>query len=281
MSYVLATDEREVLELLGDPDVRLVSGATDWYASAMGASQRYKLVDISRVADLHGVVELPHWLRIGAATTWSEIVRSALPASASGLKDAAGLIGSSQIQNRATIGGNLCNGSPAADGVTALLAMDAEVELKSLSGTRRISVSGFLKGKNQVDLRPGEMLNNVWVPVPASPSASAFVKFGNRQRLNISTASIAVRLTMPRDRARCEYAIAAGSVAPTPVRLHTLEAALANADAQNAETLPGTADIPEIVPIDDIRASAAYRTRIVRPLIQQALELASGRLEHA
>jgi CO/xanthine dehydrogenase FAD-binding subunit len=197
------------------------------------------------------------------------------------LKDAAGLIGSSQIQNRATIGGNLCNGSPAADGVTALLALDAEVELKSLSGTRRVPLSAFLKGKNRVDLRPGEMLNVVWVPLPASATASAFVKFGNRQRLNISTVSIGVRLTQPGDRTRCECRIAAGSVAPTPVRLRALEKIIANADAQDCEALIAQADIPEIAPIDDIRASAAYRTRLVRTLIQQALELAKRRLEHA
>jgi CO/xanthine dehydrogenase FAD-binding subunit len=281
MSYVLAADEREVLELLGDPDVRLISGATDWFASSMGASHRYKLVDISRVTELRGVFEARDWIRIGAATTWAEIVRSTLPKAALGLKDAAGLIGSTQIQNRATIGGNLCNGSPAADGVTALLALDAEVELKSLDGTRRTPLSGFLKGKNQVDIRQGEMLTAVWVPVPASASASAFVKLGNRQRLNISTASIGVRLTVARDNAHCECGIAAGSVAPTPIRLRTLEETLASAHAEQIEALLENARIPEIKPIDDIRASAAYRTRIVRPLIQQAFELAKRRLANA
>ncbi|MDQ7978289.1 FAD binding domain-containing protein [Paraburkholderia sp. SARCC-3016] len=276
MSYVLAASEGEALEALDNPDFRIVCGGTDWFGSPHGRAARSAsvgLVDISRIPALRAISLNDGWLRIGAATTWSDIVRYPLEPRWRALQDAARMVGSAQIQHRASVGGNLCNGSPAADGTVALLALDAEVELGSRTHSRRLPLQRFLTGKNAVDLHRSELLEAVWLPPSPTCCASSFVKFGVRRQLNISIASVAVRVADDAELCR----IAAGSVGPAPVRLRGFEAQLACAPAHGNDALEHAA-IPEIAPIDDFRATSPYRRHLVRELARRAIELARLRL---
>lgn len=280
-SYVLAADEREVLEMIAAGGYRLVAGATDLYATQSDQLARSRLIDISRVPGLRGIGVAERGVRIGAATTWSDLRQARLPAALGAIQDAARGIGSLQIQNRATIGGNLCNASPAADGTTALLALDAEVELRSLGHTRTVPLRQFLTARHRIDLRQGEMLHAVWIPFPPGEPrmASAFCKFGLRRELNISIASVAVSVTPADTQSQAfDYRIAAGSVAPTPVRLSTLEHMLSSAYVDDSASLIADTDLPEVDPIDDVRASAHFRIDRVRALVGEAIERAQRRL---
>jgi len=273
MPYVLAADEDEALEALDDPAFRIVCGGTDWFGSPRGRAARVArvgLVDISRIPTLRAIALQNSWLRIGAATTWADLLQFPLEPSWHALHDAARLIGSEQIQHRASVGGNLCNGSPAADGAVALLALDAEVELRSRDHARRLPLHRFLKGKHAVDLRRTELLEAIWLPPSTTRSASAFVKFGVRRQLNIAIASVAVQISAGVH----GYRIAAGSVAPMPVRLRILEALLGRAEACDFDTLDRATAMPEIAPIDDLRATARYRRHLVVELAQQGIALA-------
>src|SRR5439155_3336986 len=132
----------------------------------------------SRVQGLRGISKDSGHYRIGAATTWSDIIRAKLPPAFEALKQAAREVGSVQIQNRATIGGNLCNASPAADGVPPLLALDAEVELISTQPTRRLPLSEFIRGNRRTALRPDEILAAIIIPQQEVPgtATSTFLK---------------------------------------------------------------------------------------------------------
>ena len=132
--------------------------------------------------------------RLGATTTWAELIEAPLPPLFDGLKQAAREVGGRQIQNAGTVAGNLCNASPAADGVPPLLALDAEVELAGRAGTRRLPLAAFITGNRRTVLAPGELLVAIHVPKPAHDARSAFLKLGARRYLVISIAMAAATL---------------------------------------------------------------------------------------
>ena len=133
-------------------------------------------------------------MRIGATTTWSDIASADLPPAFDALKAAARDVGAVQIQNRGTIAGNVCNASPAADGVPPLLILDAEVELASRRGTRRLALDAFISGARSTLLAPDEVMTAVVTPLPAPTMRSAFFKLGARRYLVISIVIVAVAL---------------------------------------------------------------------------------------
>ena len=169
-------------------------------------------------------------IRIGAATTWTDIVKAPLPAAFDALKQAAREVGSIQIQNRGTIGGNLCNASPAADGVPPLLALDATVELASARGRRLMPLSSFITGYRATALAQGEILSAVFVPSRSPQARSAFVKLGARRYLVISILMAAALVERDGDGRISRVAIAVGAASPVARRLPELEAALAGLD---------------------------------------------------
>ena len=152
--YLRPAALEEALDRLG-AGARLLAGGTDLMVGADEAALRGDVVDISRLPELRGVSRAGDELRIGGATTWSEIARADLPPAFDALQAAAREIGAVQIQNRATLGGNLCNASPAADGVPPLLALDAEVELASPRGVRRLPLAQFLAGPRRTQRAAG------------------------------------------------------------------------------------------------------------------------------
>ncbi|MGB3833446.1 MAG: xanthine dehydrogenase family protein subunit M, partial [Mesorhizobium sp.] len=272
--YAKPTVLDDALGLLAGGSWRILAGATDIYPALGSRPLREDILDINGLAELRGIAETPaHWV-IGACTTWADIARHPLPAAFRVLQEAALEVGSRQIQNVATVAGNLCNASPAADGVPALLVLDAEVELRSADGVRRLPVEKFILGNRRTALLPGEMLTAIRVPKRAATGRSAFFKLGARRYLVISIAMAAVRLVAEQGRI-VQAAVAVGSCSAVAARLRGVEAALCGLEpgAALAEAVQ-SAPMDELSPIDDVRATAAYRLEAAREIVARAVLLA-------
>jgi CO/xanthine dehydrogenase FAD-binding subunit len=255
MSYDRPETLDQALEMLAQGGARPLGGGTDLFP-ATTARALDGVIDLTRIRGLRGIDETQDGWRIGATTRWSDIAHADLPPAFRALQMAAREIGSVQIQNAGTLAGNLCNASPAADGVPPLLVLEAEVELSSRAGRRRIPLGAFLTGPRQTALRPGELLTAVLVPKDAGAGVSSFAKLGARKYLVISIAMAAVRLvTGPGGIAGASVAV--GACSPVARRLPGVEAALVAGGDWHA-ALEG--DVARhLSPIDDIRADAAYR----------------------
>ncbi len=262
----------EALALLARAPRTLLAGGTDLYPATPAQTLRGAVLDLAGLAGLGGIERGPAGLRIGACTTWSELRDAALPPACDALRAAASEVGGRQIQNAGTIGGNLCNASPAADGVPPLLALDAEVELASAGGRRRLPLAGFLTGPRRTERRPGEILTAVLIPAAALAGRSAFLKLGARRRLVISIAMVAVRLVTDGGRV-AGSALAVGACGPVATRLPALEARLlgAAADASLPDCIDDATVAAALAPIDDVRADAGYRALAAAELLRRAL----------
>lgn len=288
MSEVLSpTTLQSALERLKeDPTLTPLAGCTDWMVR--GEFERLQpvgVLDLLCVEELRGIRELSvddevhgkkpatksfKGLRIGATTSFSEIrehplVREHYPI----LAEAAAQIGGRQIQNRATVGGNVVNASPAGDSLPVLLAFNAEVEIAGLKRTRRVAYDSFYTGYRATVLQPGELLSAVLLP-PA-PTYQCFKKVGTRRAQAISKVVLAL-CAHRGDERWTQVRIAAGSVAPTPVRLHAAEAVCEGAPIGIETALEAAAAARgEVTPIDDIRSTAHYRrfalTRVLRRML--------------
>src|SRR6202521_1803050 len=180
------------MALLAAGGAQILSGGTDFYPALGDRVVRGPVVDVSGLGELRGVSTDADYFRIGGLTTWSEIIRTPLPRCFDALKSAARGVGGVQIQNRGTVAGNLCNASPAADGVPPLLALDAEVELVSNVGVRRLPLADFIVGNRKTQRKADELLAAVLVPRALENAASTFVKLGARRYLVISISMVAV-----------------------------------------------------------------------------------------
>lgn len=259
----------EALRLMAHGNWRVLAGGTDLYPGA-GTSLAGSLLDVTALPGFAGITH-GGGLRIGAATPWSAIAAADLPMACFALQKAARQVGGRQIQNAGTIGGNLCNASPAADGVPPLLALDAEVELLSSAGTRRLDLTNFLLGPRKVALAPGEILAAIVIPDKALRGRSAFLKLGARTHLVISIAMVAARLEVDRGRVS-GVAVAVGSCAAVAVRLPLVEAALLGAPRAEAVGRICAPDVQAaLAPIDDVRATSAYRQEAAVELVRRAV----------
>lgn len=263
----------EALRLRGEGGWRVLAGGTDLYPGA-GSRLAEPVLDLGDLAELAGLGPVPgqgQGLRIGAAMTWAEIARADLPPALRALQQAARQVGGRQVQAAGTLGGNLCNASPAADGVPPLLALDASVELASPGGRRTLALDRFLLGPRRTALEPDEVLVAVHIPEHALRGRSAFLKLGARSHLVISIAMVAVRLAVDAGQV-AEVAVAVGSCGPVAVRLPLVEAALAGAAVAEAAALVRDRDVAvALAPIDDVRASADYRRKAAAELVRRAL----------
>lgn len=259
----------EALRLKAEGGWRVLAGGTDIYPG-VGASLPGQTLDLGAVAELSGI-RSEKGLRIGAATTWAAIAQSALPPALRGLQQAARQVGGRQVQNAGTIGGNLCNASPAADGVPPLLTLDAEVELVSHSGRRVLPLSRFLIGPRRTALAEDEVLKAVLIPERALRGKSAFVKLGARTHLVISIAMVAARIEV-KDGHVVGAALAVGSCGPVATRLTAVEAALVGLHLAEAVERIAASDVGvALAPIDDVRASASYRLEAAVELVRRAV----------
>ncbi len=271
-TYARPTRIDEALAMLARGDRTILAGGTDFYPSRVDMAPREDVLDVTALAELRGIEERStHW-RFGGAATWTEVIETKLPPLFDGLKLAAREVGGMQIQNSGTVAGNICNASPAADGVPALLALDAEVEVASAAGTRTLPLDRFILGPRKTALRQGELVTAICVPKPAHPARSDFLKLGARKYLVISIAMVACVLEV-RDRILRAARVAVGSCSPVAARLPELEQALAGkpVDRSLAE-LAQPEHLHRLSPIDDVRASAAYRKKAALTLIRRSLE---------
>jgi len=274
--YAKPTTVDEALALLGEDRWRILAGGTDFYPAQGAKPFRDNVLDINGLAELRAIAEAEdHW-RIGARTTWTDIVRHPLPAAFDAVKSAAREVGSVQIQNVASVAGNLCNASPAADGVPALLALDADVELRSAKATRHLPLGVFILGNRRTALQPCEMVTAIRVPKRSAIGASAFVKLGARRYLVISIAMAAVRLVIENG-VVADAAIAVGSCSAVARRLLGVEAALRGQQVTAAlADAVLSASIDELSPIADVRGSAEYREQAAREIVVRAVRAAIG-----
>ncbi|MBZ9795424.1 FAD binding domain-containing protein [Mesorhizobium sp. ES1-4] len=273
--YAKPTTVDEALVLLGGGAWRILAGGTDFYPAQGSKPFRDDVLDINGLTMLRGIAETgSHWI-IGARTTWTDVIRHPLPPAFDALKQAAREVGSAQIQNVASVAGNLCNASPAADGVPALLVLDAEVELCSAAATRYLPLQGFILGNRRTALQPGEMVTAIRVPKPTG--TSAFVKLGARRYLVISIAMVAARLVVENGTV-ADAAVAVGSCSAVASRLAGVEAALRGLalDAGLAAAVR-SAPMAELSPIADVRGSAEYRLDAVREIVARAVLEAMGK----
>lgn len=262
----------DALEMLGLHGATILAGGTDIFPAHVDRPPPAALIDITRLPGLRGVSRDGKTIRIGAATTWTDVVRAPLPPAFGMLKQAAREVGALQIQNRGTIGGNLCNASPAADGVPPLLVLDAEVELASPRGVRKLALEEFLLGNRRTARAADEIMTAVVVPDGPAAARSAFLKLGARRHLVISIVMVAAVLEVGEDANIKTARIAVGSASAVAKRLRALEQRLTGA--------PATADIANQVtkeclsplgPIDDTRATANYRLEAAAELVKRTL----------
>ncbi len=262
----------DALALLAQPGCRALAGGTDVFPALGDKPVTGPFVDVSRIDALKTIVIGANDIRIGAGVTWSEIIRYPLPSAFDGLKAAAREVGSVQIQNTGTIAGNLCNASPAADGVPPLLALDAEIEIASKAGgQRQLPLSQFITGYRKTALAPGEIVTAVIVP-RSIDGPSCFVKLGARRYLVISIAMVAAILAKSSDGRIAKARIAVGACSPVAQRQPEMEAALTGAPwSAEAASRVHEGQLRGLSPIDDVRASGAYRREAALTLVRRAI----------
>lgn len=267
----------DTIELLSRRSLEVLAGGTDFYPARVGQPLEDDVLDLSAVRELRGIAEQrDHW-RLGATLTWTELIEAKLPPLFDGLKLAAREVGGEQIQNRGTLAGNLCNASPAADGVPALLAMDASVELRGASERRTLPLAAFMLGPRKTARRADELVTAVLVPKPHHAAKSHFLKLGARKYLVISIAMVAAVIEHEAREVRAAR-VAVGACSPVARRLPSLEAALAGQklDARLGERARSEHLAP-LAPIDDVRGSAGYRTDAALELVRRTLNELGGR----
>ncbi len=277
MSYLRPSSLTQALECLAKGPCRILAGGTDLYPATGHTSLEGPILDITAIPELHELREEQTLWRLGAAMTWTQLVQAALPDAFDGLKLAAREVGAQQIQNQGTLAGNLCNASPAADGVPPLLTLDAEVELASMAGARRMSLASFITGVRRTALAEDEIVTAILVPKSVAESCSSFLKLGARKYLVISIAMVAVRLEYQAGRLAA-LALAVGSCSAVARRLHALERELLGASAEEAlRCLSDQVVAAHLAPIDDIRGSAAYRSHAAAELLRRCFAALSDR----
>jgi CO/xanthine dehydrogenase FAD-binding subunit len=286
------TELRQALAALAGGGWQVLAGGTDFYGARVGRPLPPAVLDLTGIAALRGIspprqspaassADGGQLWWIGATTTWSDIARAQLAPLFHGLVQAAREVGGVQVQNRGTVGGNLCNASPAADGAVMLMALQAEVELRAFDRVRRLPLSRFLRGVRSTALAPGELLTAVHVPARSPRAWSRFLKLGHRRYLVISVVMVGVLLDFDRDDRVTACGIAVGACAPTALSLSGLEQALLGQPrarlADCAQVWLAADGLQALAPIDDVRGSGAYRREMAAVAIGRLLrEAADG-----
>jgi len=254
----------------------VLAGGTDFYPAQtartawLEATPR-NVLDISGIEELKGIRESGTGITFGALATWAAIREARLPRAFDGLKLAAREVGGQQVQNRGTIAGNLCNASPAADGVPPLLTLDAVVEVASSRGQRSVPVAEFITGNRKTILAADELVTAVHVPKPDPGVRSTFLKLGARAYLVISIVSVAAVVHVGDDGRIAGARIAVGACSAVPQRLTHLERDLVGAPATDAMRVVSAEHMAALHPIDDVRGSADYRRRAALVVTRRAL----------
>lgn len=280
--FARPTSLAEVIAILDEQeDARPLAGGTDLAVALRHGTERPGVVvDLKRVTELAPTIEQRDGVFLINANTpmidleRDERVRRRIP----GLVESAEVVGSVQIRNRATLAGNLCNASPAADTPPMLLALGATVEIVGPGGERRMQVDEFLTGYRETALRRGDIVRAVEIPAPGPQVGTAFLKLGVRRAMEISIVCVGARLELAKDGTIADVGVGLGSVAPTTVRAtRSEEELLGSRPTEDLLAEAGSRALETCSPIDDLRASAAYRRAMVPVLVERALSLALER----
>ena len=276
MNYRKPDKLENALSLLASGNWTILSGGTDFYPAVGNKAVSGAILDISALSGLRTITQKEDFWHVGATATWSDVIAAQLPPAFDGLKLAGREIGSVQIQNRATVVGNICNASPAGDGVPPLLTLECIVRLESVSGRREIPLLKFVLGNRCTALEPGEMVTALLIPKSAAKGSSSFIKLGIRKYLIISIAMAAARLVCDQQGRIIEAAISVGACSVIARRLPELEQMLIKLNV--AEDLASAVKLDhflQLSPIDDIRAPAAYRLSASIELVKMAINAAA------
>jgi len=280
MTYFRPTSLDEAIAIKAAQDVTVLAGGTDVYPvrtarRAWGDPAHKPVLDITAVPGLRGITEEAGGWRLGALTTWSDLARADLPPLFDGYRRAAREVGGLQVQNLGTLAGNLVTASPAGDGIPNLMALDATVEVAGKGGTRTLPVQAFSTGYRSTALAADEIVTALIVP-KLGGARSTFLKLGARKYLVISIAMVAAIVGTDEAGTITAARIAVGACSAVAQRLSALETALIGQPLASAAGLVSAEHVASLQPIDDVRASAAYRRDAALTLVRDALaDLAS------
>jgi CO/xanthine dehydrogenase FAD-binding subunit len=263
----------EALDSLSREKLTIAAGCTDLLPSTQQDNLGDNILDISGIKSLRNIDFENGFRRIGSGVTWTDIVENNnLPNCYDMLKECSLQIGSQQIQNLGTIGGNLCNASPAADGVPCLLSLDASIELLSLNGKRVLKLEDFIKGSRKTELQNNEILSAILIPKEAEIGRSSFLKLGARKYLVISIAMIACKLNLEKD-IISDIAISVGSCSAVAKRIKSLENLLIGKSIKDELTtiILNYNYKNYLSPINDIRGTNTYRLKASKVLVKDTI----------
>ena len=263
----------EALDSLSREKLTIAAGCTDLLPSTQQDNLGDNILDISGINSLRNIDFENGFRRIGSGVTWTDIVENNnLPNCYDMLKECSLQIGSQQIQNLGTIGGNLCNASPAADGVPCLLSLNASIELLSVNGKRVLKLEDFIKGSRKTELQNNEILSAILIPKEAEIGRSSFLKLGARKYLVISIAMIACKLNLEKD-IISDIAISVGSCSAVAKRIKSLENLLIGKSIKDELTTIILNYNYEnyLSPINDIRGTNNYRLKASKVLVKDTI----------
>jgi CO/xanthine dehydrogenase FAD-binding subunit len=269
-SYLRPVELDEALTALAVRPRVILAGGTDYYPARVGRPVDDDVLDITGLSALKWIAETDAGWRIPALATWTDVIEAKLPPLFDGLKLAAREVGGVQIQNAGTLCGNLCNASPAADGIPNLLALDTRVELASAAGQRTLPVAEFVTGNRRTARRPDELVTALVIPKPAHAARSTFLKLGARKYLVISIVMVGAVVETDGDMVAAAR-IGVGSCSAAAKRLPALEQRLAGRKLSSLADAVEASDLSPLSPIDDVRGTAAYRSDAALTLVRRAL----------
>jgi N-methylhydantoinase B len=276
VAYFRPQTIEEALEIRGAREVMILAGGTDVYPAkaaraGWGEMRHPDVLDISAIKGLRGISEEGDKLRFGAMTTWTDLRHAALRPAFTCYQVAAHLVGGAQVQNRGTLVGNICTASPAGDGIPCLMTLDAEVELRSVSGLRVVPIGEFFLGYRKTVVRPDEIVTALLIPRPHDSARGQFLKLGARKYLVISIVMGSAVLTAGRDGVITAARVAIGACTPVARRLSELESVLIGRSVDKAAEVVEARHLESLAPIDDVRASAAFRRSAATSLVRDLL----------
>ena len=261
-----------------------LAGGTDLLVGIrLGARDPFRVVDVKRIPELTSVEVGETLVRIGAAASAFDVLHHSDVASLfPGLADALDLIGSTQIQGRCSAGGNLCNASPAADSIPALIANSAQCRVLGSDGERTLAVEDFVLGPNQNALVPGELLVELTLPRPAAGTSDAYLRLTPRTEMDIAVAGAAVSITVDKSGTCTAAKVAIGAVAPRALLVERAAEALVGSQLDQPDIETAVAAVrAAAAPISDKRGTAEYRTHVIGVLVKRAIAKTQARIAEA
>lgn len=279
--YEAPTTVADAVRLMhADPEARVLAGGTDLLIQYRAGHRRpTAFIDVKRIPELLSITVDARGLRLGAATPAATICEHPDIARLwPGLVEAVHLVGSTQIQGRGTIGGNLCNGSPAADTTCPLIVNRARCVIVGPEGERIVNAEDVITGPGKTVLQHGEMLVAFLIPRPAARTADAYLRLIPRSEMDIAVAGAAVCVTLDAAGVCTAARVAVAAVAPTPLVVPEAASALVGStfDAESLRRAAAAASAAA-TPIDDKRGTAAYRRAVVGVLTRRAATIAAAR----